>query len=507
LASRESNLFAAFQAAFPEDRSRTCLIAEGGRAFSYGDLETASARYAALLRLHGVAPGDRVTAQIDKSPDALFLYLACLRVGAIFMPLNSLYTEAELDYFLSDAEPRLVVGTPKACSWLRPLLADRAILLSLDAEGAGSLAEQATALAPDPILAATSDADVAAMVYTSGTTGRSKGAMLTHRNLIANARTLTKLWGFSDRDVLLHCLPIFHVHGLFVALGCALLSQARILFHAGFDAERALAAMAEATVFMGVPTYYTRLLALPGLSVARMAPMRLFISGSAPLLPETFTAFRQRTGHVILERYGMTETGMNCSNPLDGERRMGTVGLPLPGVELRIADELGGKLPAGTVGIVEVRGDNVLKGYWRNPLKTRDSFRDDGFFITGDVARQDADGYVTIVGRASDMIISGGYNVYPKEVETLLDSLPGIVESAVIGVPHPDFGEAVVAVIRRQSGQQPLPEADLIACLRQKLAAFKLPKKLVFVEDLPRNAMGKVLKAELRRTHAGLFQP
>lgn len=506
--TRDNNLYARFLAAFPSDRSRIALVTERGRAVSYAEMDEASARLSALLAEIGVKPGDRVTVQVDKSPEALFLYFACLRAGAVYMPMNSGYTAAELSYFLGDAKPGLVVATPKAFAEMQGLAAQAGCphVLTLDAAGGGTLAERAASLAPKEAIADTKPDDVAAMLYTSGTTGRSKGAMLTHRNLISNAETLTAAWGFSARDVLLHTLPIFHVHGLFVALGCALLSGAKMLFHAGFDAEKALDVIDQATVFMGVPTYYTRLLASPRLTRETLAGMRLFVSGSAPLLPETFSAFKERTGHAILERYGMTETGMNCSNPLVGERRLGTVGFPLPGVELRIADDQGRALPEGEVGVIEVRGPNVLKGYWNNPEKTREAFRADGFFITGDVAYRDKDGYVVIVGRASDMIISGGYNVYPKEIETVIDTLPGVAESAVIGVPHPDFGEGVVAVIRRQPGRTPPPEPEIIATLKSQLAGFKVPKKLVIVDDLPRNAMGKVVKAELRKAHAGLFQ-
>jgi malonyl-CoA/methylmalonyl-CoA synthetase len=502
------NLYARFHAAFPADRGRAVLVTDQGRVVSYKELDETSARIAAVLAHIGVKRGDRVTVQVDKSPEALFLYLACLRVDAVFMPLNSGYTRAEVEYFLGDAKPSLVVCTPKAFPEMMELA--KAIgcrnVLTLDAAGHGSLIDEAGHLAPYTHIAATRADDVAAMLYTSGTTGRSKGAMLTHRNLISNAVTLTESWGFTDKDVLLHTLPIFHVHGLFVALGCALLSGARMLFHSAFDADRALAAMDHATVFMGVPTYYTRLLASPKLTAEKVKSMRLFVSGSAPLLPETFNSFKERTGHAILERYGMTETGMNCSNPLAGERRVGTVGFPLPGVELRIADDQGRELPQGEVGVIEVRGPNVLKGYWNNPEKTEEAFRDDGYFITGDVAYRDKDGYVVIVGRSSDMIISGGYNVYPKEIESIIDTLPGIAESAVIGVPHPDFGEGVVAVIRRQPGKAPPPETEIIATLKGQLAGFKVPKKLVFVDELPRNAMGKVVKAELRKGNAGLFR-
>ncbi|HMA51779.1 MAG TPA: malonyl-CoA synthase [Magnetospirillaceae bacterium] len=503
-----NNLYAAFRAAFPQDLSRVCLETDRGRAVTYREIEEQSGRIAALLDKLGVKPGERVTVQVDKSPEALFLYLACLRAGVIYMPLNSGYTATELDYFLSDARPALVVSTPKAFDEMRELAAKAGCktVLTLGADGHGALTEQAQTLAPRTDIAATEPDDVAAMLYTSGTTGRSKGALLTHRSLIANAETLVEAWGFTEEDVLLHTLPIFHVHGLFVAFGCALLSRAKMLFHPTFDAASALAAMGRATVFMGVPTYYTRLLASPELNKAKVANMRLFVSGSAPLLAETFSAFHQRTGHHILERYGMTETGMNTSNPLIGERRLGTVGFPLSGVELRIADDEGREVAKGETGIIEVRGPNVLKGYWNNPEKTAAAFRADGFFITGDVAQLDADGYVVIVGRASDMIISGGYNVYPKEIETVIDALPGIGESAVIGVPHPDFGEGVVAVIRTLPGKEHPAESEIVAALKSQLAGYKVPKKLVFVEDLPRNAMGKVVKAELRKANAALFQ-
>jgi len=503
-----NNLYAAFRAAFPADLSRVCLETDKGRAVTYAEVEEQSGRVAALLGKLGIKPGERVTVQVDKSPEALFLYLGCLRAGVIYMPLNSGYTAAELDYFLSDATPSLVVSTPKALEEMTALAAKAGCksVLTLDAGGHGTLTEQAQALAPLSGIAETQADDVAAMLYTSGTTGRSKGAMLTHRSLIANAETLVQAWGFSENDVLLHTLPIFHVHGLFVAFGCALLSRAKMLFHPAFDAEKALGAMERATVFMGVPTYYTRLLASPALTLDKVASVRLFVSGSAPLLAETFSAFHQRTGHHILERYGMTETGMNTSNPLDGERRLGTVGFPLPGVELRIADDQGREVPQGETGIIEVRGDNVLKGYWNNPEKTAASFRSDGFFITGDVAQIDKDGYVVIVGRASDMIISGGYNVYPKEIETVIDTLPGVGESAVIGVPHPDFGEGVVAVIRTLPGREHPSEADIVATLKSQLAGYKVPKKLLFVDELPRNAMGKVVKAELRKANAALFK-
>ena len=502
------NLYSRFHAAFPADRGKAVLVTDKGRQVSYRELDEASARIAAVLQHIGVKRGDRVTVQVDKSPEALFLYLACLRADAVYMPLNSGYTKAEVEYFLNDARPSLVVCVPEALPEMLDLAKATGCrnVLTLDAAGAGSLMDEARHLAPYGHIANTRADDVAAMLYTSGTTGRSKGAMLTHRNLISNALALTEYWGFSDKDVLLHTLPIFHVHGLFVAVGCALLSGAKMLFHAGFDADKALDAMDHATVFMGVPTYYTRLLASPKLTAERVKGMRLFVSGSAPLLAETFNGFRERTGQTILERYGMTETGMSCSNPLTGERRVGTVGFPLPGVELRIADDEGRALPQGEVGVIEVRGPNVLKGYWNNPEKTKAAFRTDGYFITGDVAYRDKDGYVVIVGRSSDMIITGGLNVYPKEIEAIIDTLPGVAESAVIGVPHPDFGEGVVAVVRGQPGRTPPPEAEIIAALKGQLAGFKVPKKLVFVDELPRNAMGKVVKADLRKSYGELFQ-
>ena len=502
------NLYAAFREAFPADMGQVCLETDTGRKVTYAELDQASARIAALIRKLRVQPGERVTVQVDKSPEALFLYLACLRAGVIYMPLNSGYTAAELDYFLGDAKPALVVSSPKGFAEMQRLAAKAgcATVLSLDADGRGSLTERAALEQPSAAITPTDAEDVAAMLYTSGTTGRSKGALLSHRALLSNAQTLVEAWGFTKDDVLLHTLPIFHVHGLFVAFGCALLSQAKMLFHPAFDAEKALAAMDRATVFMGVPTYYTRLLANAGLTREKVAGMRLFVSGSAPLLAETFSAFHQRTGHHILERYGMTETGMNTSNPLKGERRLGTVGFALPGIELRIADDDGLPVAAGETGIIEVRGANLLKGYWNNPEKTATAFRSDGFFITGDVAKFDADGYVVIVGRASDMIISGGYNVYPKEIETVIDAMPGVGESAVIGVPHPDFGEGVVAVVRTAQGCDHPPESEIIAALKKELAGYKVPKKVIFVEDLPRNAMGKVVKAELRKAHSGLFE-
>ncbi|TPE53182.1 malonate--CoA ligase [Amaricoccus solimangrovi] len=496
------NLFARLAARFPADASTVAIETPEGRAITYADLLAASGRMAAVLRAEGVVPGDRVMVQVEKSPEAVFLYLACLQVGAIYLPLNTAYTASELAYFIADAEPRVLVCDPGAEAALRPL-AERvgALPLTLDAGGRGGLTTAALAKAPDTAVAARAGADVAAILYTSGTTGRSKGAMLTGDNLWSNALTLSEAWGFSGADVLLHALPIYHTHGLFVALNLTLMNGGRVLFLPKFDAELILELMPRATVLMGVPTFYTRLLASPRLTRPRARAMRLFISGSAPLLAQTHVEFEARTGQRILERYGMTETGMNTSNPLEGDRRAGTVGPALPGVELRLGDPAAsGYRPAEGVGVLEVRGPNVFAGYWRMPEKTAAEKRADGFFITGDLATISEDGYVTIVGRARDLVISGGLNVYPKEVEEAIDALPEVIESAVIGVPHPDLGEAVVAVVATRGDP-----GDVTGALRGRLAAFKLPRHVALVEDLPRNAMGKVQKAALRERFAGLF--
>ena len=477
---------------------------DGGR-LTYADLDQRCARLAARLGRLGVGRGDRVAAQIDKSVANLLLYLACLRHGAVYLPLNTAYTLDELDYFFGDAEPALIVCDPARRGAVEALSGRGAArVATLDAEGQGDLVQDLGNQAPQPGIAPVEDDDLAALLYTSGTTGRAKGAMLTHRNLASNALTLVDAWGFSAGDVLLHALPLYHVHGLFVACNTVLLAGAGLLFLPRFDAAQALEVLPRATVMMGVPTYYTRLLAQHGLSPARCAGVRLFVSGSAPLLEDTFRQFEARTGQRILERYGMTETGMNASNPLGGERRPGTVGVALPGIELRVADEGGRVLGPDQVGVLEVRGPNVFKGYWRMPDKTAQEFRDDGFFITGDLARIGADGYVAIVGRAKDLIISGGLNVYPKEIESAIDDLQGVVESAVIGVPHPDLGEAVSAVVVPVPGAA-LDEAAVIAAVRERLAGFKVPKRVWFAPSLPRNAMGKVQKNALRREYRDAF--
>jgi len=478
-----------------------CLILDDGSAWSYGDLKRWSIRMAGALRSRGVTRGDRVLVQVEKSPEAVALYLGCLRAGAVFVPLNTAYTDAEVGYFLDDSAPRLYV-----CGSRRAAAARGGEFLTLDADGSGTLADLARSVPPDEGIATCASDDLAAIVYTSGTTGRSKGAMLSHRNLHSNALVLLDAWGWRSDDVLLHALPIFHVHGLFVAMHCALLSGTPMIFMARFEADAVLAALPRATVMMGVPTFYTRLLERPELTARLCAGIRLFVSGSAPLTEQTFAAFEERTGHRILERYGMSETMMITSNPLDGERVAGTVGFALPGVEVRIAAEDGTLRGVDQVGVIEVRGPNVCSGYWRRPDRTAEEFRPDGFFITGDLGTMDGSGRVAIVGRSKDLVISGGYNVYPKEIERLLDELPGVAESAVIGVPHPDFGEAVVAIlVASDDGAPPPDETRVREALEGRLARFKLPKSIAYVDVLPRNAMGKVQKNELRNRFVQLF--
>jgi len=492
-----ANFYGALEAAGSFDGDRVLLETEDGRRYTRTDAATESARLANLLTALGAMRGDRVAVQADKSPQSLFLYLACLRAGLVYLPLNTAYQRGELSYFIEDAEPRVIVCSPQAVALMQELSAGAAQVLSLDENGEGSLTHQAAGQAADfPAVEAQPD-DLAVIIYTSGTTGRSKGAMVTHRNLESNARTLVAYWKFGERDVLLHALPIFHVHGLFVANHCAWLSGAKLLWHRRFDPKLVLRDLPRATVMMGVPTFYTRLLSEAAFTRDLCKGVRLFISGSAPLLADTFEGFHARTGQHILERYGMSETGMNTSNPLQGERRAGSVGFPLPGVSVRIAGDHDKVLPPGEIGGIQVKGENVFSGYWRMPDKTRDEFAAGGWFRTGDVGVFDADGYLSIVGRAKDLIISGGYNVYPKEIELVLDAIPGVAESAVIGLPHPDFGEAVTAVIVPRKGAQ-LDPAAIISGLKKNLANFKVPKQVFLVEDLPRNAMGKVQKAELR---------
>ncbi|MGF1592901.1 MAG: malonyl-CoA synthase [Kiloniellaceae bacterium] len=502
-----TNLYDLLRQHFPTDRAQTVLELADGRRISYADLEAGAGRVARLLLDCGVQPGDRVAAQIEKSPEALLLYLAVLRCGAVYLPLNTAYKGGEVAYFLEDAEPRVLVCAPENEAALRQV-ADKAgvpTVLTLGEAGDGSVVERSRGLDPEVPVVARDPDDLAAILYTSGTTGRSKGAMLSHANLGSNSLTLRDYWGFTADDVLIHALPMFHTHGLFVATHCVLLSGSRMLFLNRFDADTVIDLLPRATAMMGVPTFYTRLLASPRLNREACAGIRLFISGSAPLLADTFKAFEERTGHRILERYGMTETTMNTSNPLEGERIAGTVGFPLPGVEVRVTDEDGSPLPQGEVGVLEVKGPNVFRGYWRQPDKTAAEFRPDGFFITGDVAMIDARGYVHIVGRAKDLIISGGFNVYPKEIELCIDLIAGVQESAVIGVPHPDFGEAVVAVVKRDGSGAAVTAEAVQATAKAELANFKVPKKVFFVDELPRNTMGKVQKNLLRERFKDSF--
>lgn len=485
-------------------QARPLLHLADGQQVSADTFFRLMARLGGALRSAGVAPGDRVAVQVQKSPEALALYAATVSIGAVFLPLNTAYTPTEIDYFLQNATPRIFVVDPARAEEMQPVgHRNGAQVLTLDSAGDGTLmaraADQPETLTPEP----RGEGDLAAILYTSGTTGRSKGAMLSHGNLLSNAEVLARLWRFTAADVLLHVLPIFHTHGLFVASNVSLLTGGQMIFLPGFDLERVIAALPRASVLMGVPTVYTRLLADPRLNRDLVGHMRLFISGSAPLLPETHIAFEDRTRHRILERYGMTETNMNTSNPYDGDRRAGTVGFPLPGVELRIMAD-GREVGPGEIGIIEVRGPNVFLGYWQMPDKTREDLREDGWFITGDLGTSDSDGYVTIVGRAKDLIITGGFNVYPKEVEELLDSLPGVAESAVIGLPHPDFGEGVFAVLAAD-GKSEIDLDAVRAAVSDRLAKFKQPKGYAVVDVLPRNTMGKVQKAELRKTHARAF--
>ncbi len=485
------------------DSARPFLIRPEGGVLTYGGLLEATSRWANALAACGVRPGDRVAVQVEKSPEALVLYLACVRAGAVFLPLNTAYTLPELEYFLGDAEPALVVVSPDRVEAVRALASRRTE--GLDAQGRGSLADLVVEASGEFRDVPVAGSDLAAILYTSGPTGRSKGAMLSHDNLASNALTLTDAWRFTAEDVLLHALPIYHTHGLFVATNTLMAAGASMIFQPGFNAPAMLDALPRATAMMGVPTFYTRLLDEPRLDRDLTRNIRLFVSGSAPLLAETHQQWRERTGHVILERYGMTETNMITSNPYEGERVPGSVGPALPGVEVGIAEPENGRvLPDGEIGVIEVKGPNVFKGYWRMPEKTAQEFRADGFFITGDLGYRDAQGYVFIVGRGKDLVITGGFNVYPKEVESEIDALEGVEESAVIGLPHADFGEAVTAVVVPR-GEAPA-EATIIAALRERLAAFKVPKRVIFVPDLPRNAMGKVQKAALREAHARLYE-
>ncbi|MGV7032831.1 malonate--CoA ligase [Methylobacterium symbioticum] len=500
-----NHLFALVRERLPADPNKTFIETADGHRYSYGDLLVRSGAYAGALVALGVKPGDRVAAQVEKSAEILFLYLGAVRAGAVFLPLNTAYTPAEIGYFLGDAEPVVFVCDPARREALAAVTQAVPHVLTLDAAGRGSASEAADRETEAFTDVERGPEDLAAILYTSGTTGRSKGAMLSHDNLASNARTLAEAWRFTPDDVLIHALPVFHTHGLFVATNTVLASGGSMLFLPRLDAKLILSLMPRATAMMGVPTFYTRLLKEPGLGREAVAGMRLFVSGSAPLLAETHREWQARTGHAILERYGMTETNMSTSNPYEGDRVAGTVGMPLPGVALRVVDpESGTVLPDDEVGMIEVRGPNVFKGYWRMPEKTAAEFKADGFFITGDLGKVDPRGYVHIVGRGKDLIITGGFNVYPKEVETEIDAMPGVVESAVIGLPHADFGEGVTAVV--VPGEGAPDEAAVLAHLEGRLAKFKCPKRVLFAAELPRNAMGKVQKNLLRDAHTGLYR-
>jgi malonyl-CoA/methylmalonyl-CoA synthetase len=511
--STDRNLFTALREAFPSDLDGVAIETDSGLCYSWRDIERASAMLANLLESLDLAPGSRIAVQVEKSVEAAMLYLATLRAGHVFLPLNTAYQSGEMEYFIGDAEPAVVVCTPRNFGWVSQLAfkAGTDHVFTLDADRTGSLLERAAFCSDQHGVAARRGDDMAAILYTSGTTGRSKGAMLSHANLLSNALVLKDYWGWrtpaQGGDVLIHALPIFHVHGLFVALHGALLNGSPMLWQSKFESGWVVRNLPRATVFMGVPTLYVRMLAESGLNPQQCRNMRLFISGSAPLLLDTFTEWTKRTGHTILERYGMSETAMLTSNPCDparGERRGGTVGFPLPGVELRVQDDAGAAVAQGEIGGIQVRGPNVFKGYWHMPEKTREEFTSDGFFKTGDVGRIDADGYVTIVGRSKDLIISGGYNVYPAEVESYVNDLPGVAESALVGIPHPDFGEVGVLVVTCREGQSLDPQ-QIIAATRARLANFKVPKQCFVVDDLPRNAMGKVQKNLLRDRYRDLF--
>lgn len=500
------NLFSALHAAFPKDLNATAVETDNGLNYSWRDIERATAMLANLLASLKLPAGSRIAVQVEKSVEAMLLYLATLRAGYVFLPLNTAYQSAEIEYFIGNAEPAVVVCSKKNFGWVSKIAfkAGTQNVFTLDDDRTGSLLARAAHCSDQHTAAVKGADDLAAILYTSGTTGRSKGAMLSHGNMLSNALVLKDYWGWQPGDVLIHALPIFHVHGLFVALHGALINGSKMIWCAKFDPKFVVAKMPEATVFMGVPTLYVRLLNEPGLDKQAVRNMRLFVAGSAPLLIETFNDWQKKTGHTILERYGMSETAMLTSNPYKGERRGGTVGFALPGVTLRVQDDGGKLLGVDEIGGIQVKGPNVFKGYWRMPEKTREEFTADGFFKTGDVGKIDQRGYITIVGRSKDLIISGGYNVYPAEIEGYINDLPGVAESALVGVPHPDFGEVGVAVVIAKSGAALKPDA-IIAALKSKLANFKIPKQCFVVPELPRNTMGKVQKNLLREQYKGLF--
>jgi malonyl-CoA/methylmalonyl-CoA synthetase len=489
-----------------DNPKRLAIETQDGAHISYGDLIARAGQMANVLVARGVKPGDRVAVQVEKSVANIVLYLGTVRAGAVYLPLNTAYTLNELDYFIGDAEPSLVVCDPSKAEGLASIAAKvKAKVETLGPDGKGSLTEAADKASSEFATVSRTNDDLAAILYTSGTTGRSKGAMLSHDNLASNSLSLVDYWRFTDKDVLIHALPIYHTHGLFVATNVTLFSRASMIFLPKLDSDLIIKLMARATVLMGVPTFYTRLLQNPALSKETTKHMRLFISGSAPLLAETHREWSARTGHAVLERYGMTETNMNTSNPYDGERVPGAVGFPLPGVSVRVTEpETGKELPREEIGMIEVKGPNVFRGYWRMPEKTKSEFRPDGFFITGDLGKIDNKGYVHILGRGKDLVISGGFNVYPKEIESEIDAMPGVVESAVIGVPHADFGEGVTAVLVCNKGAD-VTEATVLKALDGRLAKFKMPKRVFVVDELPRNTMGKVQKNVLRDTYQDIY--
>jgi malonyl-CoA/methylmalonyl-CoA synthetase len=509
------NLYTALRQRFPADLDAVAVETDNGLHYSWRDLERGSAMIANLFDAQGIPAGSRIAVQVEKSVEALMLYLATLRSGHVFLPLNTAYQSAELDYFIGNAQPAVVVCSPANFGWVSKIAfqSGTQAVYTLGDDRSGSLLQRAASCSDLYSNKTNESAGQAAILYTSGTTGRSKGAMLSHGNMLSNAQVLQDYWGWQSSDVLIHALPIFHVHGLFVAIHGALHAGAKMLWCGKFDPKRTIDLMSRATVFMGVPTLYTRLLAEASLTKVAAQNMRLFISGSAPLLKETHEAFAERTGHAILERYGMSETIMLTSNPYTAdarfggqtERRAGTVGMPLPGVELRIANDQDRALPTGEIGGIQVHGPSVFAGYWRMPEKTAEEFTADGFFRTGDVGYIDARGYVSIVGRSKDLIISGGYNVYPAEIEGVINELVGVAESALIGVPHPDFGEAGVALVIAKPGAV-LDAAQIIAALKAKLANFKVPKRCELVSELPRNTMGKVQKNLLREQYKTSFK-
>jgi malonyl-CoA/methylmalonyl-CoA synthetase len=502
-----ANLYSLFSNKFPSQADALFLDGIDGRQLHYGELNQHTGRMLSLMKKLGINKGDRIVVQVEKSAEAVLLYLTCLRAGVIYIPLNTAYTANEVEFFLTDSAPKLFVCMPDRLDKLKSVADQQCVpeLLTLGAKGEGDLMDAVISMPVDEEIVDIAADDLAAILYTSGTTGRSKGAMLSHGNLAANALVLFDYWHWQNNDVLLHALPIYHVHGLFVALHCALLGGSRVIFMPRFDVSAVLQKLPESTVMMGVPTFYTRLLDNAGFTRKVCSKMRLFISGSAPLLAETHCDFEARTGHRILERYGMTETGMITSNPYDGERIAGTVGYPLPGISARVADDDGRELPRGEPGVLEISGPNVFQGYWQMPEKTAEEFRSDGWFITGDIAVMDDDGRVTIVGRAKDLIISGGFNVYPKEVESEIDGLPGVKESAVIGVPHPDFGEGVTAIVVADDSTE-LNKQSIYDALRDRLARFKQPKQIFIVDNLPRNTMGKVQKNILRQRYRDIYK-